>query len=304
MTKLVREYQVRDKEGNPIGYPQKFESETPEEMIDLLETAHKNAASKLYETKLAVKLGTMMEPDPDDPITTFDEKPLTADERVRINNLIRDPKTADEGYQSLLEAKLGAPLEKVRKTLQKTEEHNRIESMRYEIELFKYAHPEYVDSEANKDTMIKFINKKQWALTKKNLELAFEELGSEGLLTVQVKPPATTETPVAAVVPIPVAATPEATPVVPAPPAEPVIPVSPFPAAAPISATPAEPVRVPSSSSGLGRANGSVQSPPAPPKAKGITRAELTKLSSEEYGRRLRTDKEFERQVKALLGEA
>lgn len=304
MPKYVEEYQVLDKQGNPVGPKQVFEAETQNELVAKLRTAHQNASSKLYETRLAVKLGTLMEPDPDRPILTFEPRPLSADELVRIDNLRKDPRTAAEANKILLESEFGAPLEDIRRTLRASEENSRIQSMRYEIELFKAAHPEYVECEANKDKLIQFVVKKQWGLTKKNLELAFEELSSEGLLTVQAPAPVVSNepppppTPIVEVAPLP-PEVPVAVPMIPetaatVAPQEVTIP--------PVQAQPApEPRQL--SSSGLGRSNGSTNVPPEKPKVKGITRAEIAKMPSEEYGRRLRTDPEFVKQVEAMLAE-
>lgn len=306
MSKYTEEYLILDRQGNQLGPKQIFEAETPEEMISKLKGAHQNAAAKLYETKLAVKLGTMLEPDSDQPIQTFQEKSLSADELVKVNTLLKDPKTAPDAYKTLLEAQFGAPVDVIRKILQQTELNNRVETMREHVELFKYAHPEYVDSETNKEKMLKFLDKKKWPITKKNLELAYEELGGEGLLVTQTPIPAVAAQPA----PSPVTSVPE--PVAPAVPtlaAAPALPSQPeIPAvvtpAAPISAVPAE-VRselAPSlSSTGLGRSNGVLSTPPEPPKAKGITRAELAKMTSTDYERKLRLDPEFVKSVEALL---
>lgn len=301
MSKFTEEYQIHDKQGNPVGPTQIFHYDDFEDLARQLKVAHLNVGMAYHEQRLANKLGTLMEPDPDRPLLTFEPRPLSADELVRVNNLAKDPRTAAEANKILLEAELGAPLEDIRRTLRTSEENSRIQSMRYEIELFKAAHPEYVESESNRDTIIQFVTKKKWALTKKNLELAFEELSNDGLLTVQAAAPPVPEpvpvpepTPVVAVVPPPPEPLPAPTPTIPVVEAN-VPPV--------VATIPPEPETRPLSSSGLSRASGSVNVPPVAPKAKGITRAEIAKMTSEEYGKKLRTDPVFAKQVDALLAE-
>lgn len=303
---IREEYQVTDKQGNAIGPKQVAIGEGPDEVSALkdltakLKSMHQNSSAKLYEVKLANKLGTMMEPDPDQPILTYEEKPLTADELVRVQNLLKDPKTAPEAYRLLLEAQFGAPVEKIRQTLRDTEINNRVEFMRQEVERFKLAHPEYVECKSNQDAMNGYILKNNWALTVKSLEKAFEDLSAEGLLVVQVKeadPEIPAPAPASEAIP---ASSPAEAPAIP-----PVqdIPVPPTPPA-PISAEATETrpaVAPPSSSSGLSRANASVSGPPAPPKAKGITRAEIAQMDSKTYGERLRTDPLFAKAVDEML---
>ena len=49
--KIVREYQVRDEDGNPIGRPTHLEAWSAEEMIDKMQTAHENATRAFHRLK-------------------------------------------------------------------------------------------------------------------------------------------------------------------------------------------------------------------------------------------------------------
>lgn len=287
MARYREEYQITNPSGEPVGPPQIFEAETKDEMISKIKAAHQNAASKFYETKRAVKLGLLLEPDPDQPIQTFEERQLTADERVRIADEMKNPATADAALTRWLEAKVGAPIETFRENLRETEQNRRIRFVQEQVELFKTDHPEYVESEINRDTLVRYLNKKKWPITKTNLELAFADLVEDGLLITQVARQTTEGVPASV-------ATEE---VPPAPNAEPEITV-PATAATPISEAAVRP-RV--SSSGLGREHSSVGSTPATIQPKGITIQEVNAMTSQQYADRLRTDPTFKEQVEALF---
>lgn len=284
--KWVREYQPKDDSGNPIGPLQRFEADTQQELIDKLAAAHENASSKLYQTRRAVKLGAMLEPDPEEPINTFEPRQLTADERVKLTKDLSDPAKAAEAHRILLEAELGAPIETVREGLRDREIQKRVEAIRGAIAQFKRDTPEYVESETNSENMKKYMEKNNLRYTAKNLKIAFEDLSNDGLIVVQAPKAAVIE-PVAAVTPAvtPAPATPEVIP--------PVATTAPA-----IPATPTE-VRPKQSSSGLGRDNSSAAPGVEAPKTLGITIRDINKMSATEYNEKLR-DPEFRKAVEKL----
>lgn len=288
--KYREEYQPVDPNtGAPLGPLQVFEADTQEELIKKLVAAHNNASVSVYKAKMAAKVGTLlnMEPDPELPVKSFEETTISADERVKMANALKDPANTPHVIKQLL-ASFGIPVEEIRQILQERELQKASDFMYAQAQLFNEEHPEYVASEFNNDTMLKYLNKHKMSLTKKNLEIAYADLTSEGLLTIQAPEqpvqvaPAVTETPVVAAAPAP----------------EQAIPATATPAA-PISAEPAE-VRPKVSSSGLSRENSSA-TPGAPaPKAPGITAQDVARMSSTEYSKRLRTDPEFRKAVDQL----
>lgn len=289
--KWIREYQPKDESGYPVGPPQRFEADTQQELIDKLAAAHENASSALYRTRQQVKLGTMLEPDPDEPILTFEPRPLTADERVKLTKDLSDPAKAADAHRVLLEAELGAPIETVRASLREGEIAKRVTSIRQAIAQFKAETPEYVECELNSDNMKKYMEKKgkdgtPLRYTVKNLKIAFEDLKNSSLLTLQAPKAAVTEPapkadPPAAAAPVP----PEAIP--PAATTPPAIPV------------PVTEVRPKNSSSGLGRENSSAAPSSEAPKTVGISIRDINKMSASEYNEKLR-DPEFRKAVEAL----
>lgn len=271
--KFVREYQPKDEWGNPVGPIQHFEAETLDELADKLAAAHENASMDVYKSRKALKLGILLEPDPaDEPIPNFEEQQLTADERMDISSALNDPNLSQDAVKRLLKS-FGIPVEAIRQMLVDKEIEKRINRGREETQKFLEAHPEYVHSDENRDLLLKYMEKRKQALTKKNLEIAYEDLRHQGLLIVQA--PQQTKKEVVPPAPAPVVAA-----EVPPAPAE--IPPAPT-AAAPISAAPAALPRPAQSASGLGRDNASAVPMPTPPKAKGITAQEITRMSSSDY---------------------
>lgn len=286
--KFRKEYQPRDPAtGAAIGTPQVFEADTQEELIDKLAAAHENASVTVYKAKRAAKVGALMEmePDPEVPFRVYEETVLSADDRVAMANALKDPANTPHVIKKIL-ASYGIPVDDVRQMLREKEIEKQRDFMFEQAQLFSNDHPEYVDSEHNNQTMLKYINKHNMAWTKKNLEIAYADLTDEGLLTVRAPEqpvqvaPAVSE-PVVAAAPVPeqtITAT--ATP------------------AAPISAEPTD-VRPKVSSSGLSRENSSA-APGAPaPKAPGITAQDVARMSSTEYNLKLR-DPEFRKAVDQL----
>lgn len=303
MAKFVKEYRIPDGNGNTLGPPQKFEGDSWEEIADKVAAAHQNAAAEMYRTKQGAKLSILMDADPEQPMYEFKEKSLSADELVGIQGLLKDPRTAAEGHKRLLEAQLGAPISKIRQNLQIAEVLSRTNDMAWEIEKFKRAQPNYVECDANKDKLIAYLTHKDrnWAITAKNLEIAFEHLSEQGELVTRAPEPiqaSVATPPVAELPPQPAVATPE-------PPPQPEIPAV-ATVGAPISAPAADRTAAPavtavgSTSTGLTRDSGGTNHPPEPPKTKGITPAEISRMSSSQYLDRYEHDPEFKKQVDAI----
>lgn len=283
----VESYQPTDENGLPVGPPQKFEGKTQQDLIEKLKAAHMNASVKLYQTRKAVKLGTVLEPDPEEPIQTFEERQLTADERVKVSKMLNDPATAAEAHQILLEAQFGAPLKTIRARLRDLEIQTRISAIRDAVEQFKIETPAYVESVSNGENLKQYMEKKNLRYTVKNLKIAFEDLVNDGLLTVRAPEPPKAAEPQPAPVP-PAAAAPVQVETIPQPVTNaPAIPVEPTD------------VRPRQSSSGLGRDNSSATSGGALPKTAGISIRDVNKMSAAEYHEALRNP-EFRKQVDAL----
>jgi hypothetical protein len=302
---FIEEYQFSDPEtGVPIGPPQRFEAETEGELIKKLVAAHKSASVAYYKAKQTAKLGSLISPDEETPIPQFEEKPLSADELVRLSSLLKDPRTADEGMKLWFKSTFGQPVETFRQTMQEAAIRNRAGQVNDAITMFQWKHPEYVACDANEKLIEKWLNKSTppRPVTSRNLELAYEALTDDAAEDkLIIRAPQITDIPAT-----PVAATEPATvptEVATASPAPVEIPPAPTPAP-PISDKPAMRVVAPAprpvpalSSSGLGRANTTATPVVTPPKAKELTYQELSAMSSTEIAKRLATDPEFAKQV-------
>jgi len=272
--KFSTEYQIEDDNGNPIGPPQHFEADTQKDLLEMVKAAHKNAAKEMYKTKKAVKIGNLITPDPERPLNKYERKPLTADERVRIANAMKDPQTASDAAKTMIEAELGVPFDVMRDSLQYLEIRRRIEEAQEQTDLFLRAHPEYVNADSNKEMILKWLEKRNLAITHKNLELAYEDLTSTNppLLIVQrPTPPPQSAAPTTNEIVTPSASS--------APLVQPAIPAEPTQAPA-ITETPEVRARV--SSSGLSRSDGTA-TPTAVPKTKGITLQQVAQMNSVQY---------------------
>lgn len=286
--KYSKVYQIKNKNGEPVGPPQVFEADTKDELIDMLTTAHQNAASSFYETKKAVKLGLLMEPDSERPVQEFVERPLTADERIRLTNEMSNASTQDSAFTKLLESKFGAPLSVVRENLQEVEQNKYMRAVAEEIRKFKLDFPDYVESDSNRDTMRDYLLKKGWPVTRKNLGIAYTDLLEEGDILV-VRQPVREEI----VVDPADAASSENQPALPSE-TEITVPVT---EVAPISVSTS--VVRPAVSSMLGRGSSSVPAAPAI-QVKGITIQEVNAMTATEYAKRCAIDPEFVKQIEAL----
>ena len=286
--KYTEKYQITNPNGDPVGPPQIFEAETKDEMIELLKAAHQNAASKFYETKRAVKLGLLMEPDEDRPIQEFIERPLSADERIRVVEDSKNPTTYDAAMTRWLESKFGAPIGVIRENLQEVEQNKYIRFVNDQVEAFKLDFPDYVQSASNREALVKYLQKKEWPVTRKNLGIAYTDLLEEGDILVTRQAVRETET----VVEPAAAASAEVTPV---PSAVQAIPES----ATEVVPNSTSSVVRPVVSSTLGRGSSSVL-PSAPVTVKGITIQEVNAMTAAQYAQRLANDPEFVKQVEAL----
>lgn len=293
--KFTIEWQNKDENGNPIGTLQHFEADTQKELLEKVAASAQNAQIKMYDEMKKRKIGDLITPDPDTPVPTFERRNLSADDRVRLATAMKDPQTMVNATRELIEAEFGAPIDSLRQTLQGAEVRKRIDVANYQSELFADAHPEYYGCAGNKEMMLKWLEKHKdkngngLAITRKNLELAYEDLsganGGPDLLAHEPKPApisaATTTVATTEPAPAPTAAIPPAATTVPA------------------ITDPTTEVRPKQSSSGLGRGDSSAVPSAAAPKTPGITLREIAQMDSVTYQKRLQ-DPAFRKMVDEL----
>lgn len=168
--KFRKEYQLTDAEGKAIGPPQVFEAETPEEVMDMLATAHIHASRKIHAQKQLITPETVQ------PSAKFMQHELTADELWDIKNKLNDPATVGEAMRRLLEAELGAPVSVVRERLTRSQEIEAQQKAEAEARKFVASHPEYNPVPENQDVIQAAMTEKGLAWTKRNLEIIYDEV--------------------------------------------------------------------------------------------------------------------------------
>lgn len=272
--KWRKEYQLQDEQGNAIGPPQVFEADTPEELTDMLATAHQNAARKLREVRQRAAIGEQ-KPDPAREAHEFKPRVLSTDEQFRISQELQNPATMAKALDELISARLGGTPEQIAGALETTRRDERRRWYLGQIEQFCAAHPDYKRTKANQTQIIDFLAERGWELTTRNLTLAFGSLKLDGLVELQSRQePRASET-----------AREDAERVT--------------AGREQIGSTPTVTTRTRSASTGLSSRNSLVSPGDAPRGNRMPTRAEIDRMSSAEYNERLR-DPQFARYVDNL----
>jgi len=183
----------QDKDGNYVDVvdlgdgsgPQVFKGKTVPELLAKYRKAQEHATRKIREQALQLKLRET--PDPAQPTPNYAPHQPTADELWQLGEDLREPTRAVAALRRATEWQLGASLDEVRATLQGIQ----AEKMKREVfaagEAFMNAHPEYVRCAENEQAMFSFLESRGLAMTRKNFEIAFEEL-RPGLVLAAPKP--------------------------------------------------------------------------------------------------------------------
>ena len=226
--KIIREYQIRDDQGRPIGKPTHLEADTWEEMSAKQEEAHANAMR--YAERVKNRKPT--------PAPAPDPLPLTEEQLTQINKDLEsaNPATRAEATRKLVSDQLVKENQTMRQELASSRRTA-------EAQIFVNAHPDYWVMKANNDLLEGYIRDNNLAYTSSNLEIAFEAIIpqlAEKPKPVSAPAPAPPPPPIpvvaaatipAAAAPVPVLSTPAPAPVVPTPapaaaPAAPAVPPS------------------------------------------------------------------------------
>lgn len=174
--KIVREYQVRDEEGNPIGRPTHLEAWTLEEMAEKLQVAHENAARAFHRLK---KQKTTFKPEPK---TILTPEQIKAAAEAALQE--KDPAKAEEVVRATVDSYY---TERERK-LAEQEAHEAGRAISNE---FMRRHlNDYRPCEANQKLINEYLTEHRMDFTLDNLEACFADLMEQGVL-VKVERPLT-----------------------------------------------------------------------------------------------------------------
>lgn len=265
--KKTYRWQPTDAEGNALGGVQVIEYTTPEELADKMRDINTNLHREMRKWKREAE--SLRPPDtsklPANAERMMAPKPLTETERVQLSKDLLDPAKMEGAFKRLREA--DGETERDR--------HARVIREAQEADTWANTHPDFHASQENCKALVVWCRQRNLLITQANLDLAYVELKEAGLLL---------EAPNAAVQAPP--NPPEATP-----PAEPTgLP------ATEVTPPPRRPERP--SSGGLTRSQ--MSSGGGPPTRRGLTWADVDKMSGAEYEAKYRNDPNFRKQVDAL----
>jgi hypothetical protein len=282
---LRYEYQPTDAEGRSIGGKQVILYRTPDELAEKLRDQNISLVRKLRQVTKEARLGRGEDSIPDDaerfaqPVD-FQPKPLSAGERYAISQDLNDPEKFEAARDRLLESAIGASPEDLRKTLNQQQITTMQLLARQNAAIFMEKHPEFYSVTENLEVLTNWMIKNRLSPTVANFERANSTMTEAGLL---LSPPIVREV-------APVAQVPENT----VPNAEPVAPVTRISDSVQPQ-QPSQPARVPSGLNSRVASNTGVQ-----PNTGALTLADIDRMSSDEYKRRLLTDPKFSENVDKL----
>lgn len=292
-------YQPVDEDGRPIGAPQVIKYHTEEELRDKLVEQNTLLLRKLREQTRKGRLGIVEEdeiaaevPRYVGPIE-FNPRTLSNEEYAEIAQELTDPTTAVEAQKKLFEASLGASPDKVGETLRLLQEEVMANRAVAEANAFKAETPAYFECQKNAETLTAYLSRYNLAPIKANFKFAFQKLN-------EMDPPVLVARPVDIPAPVVVEEPTEEKPDLPV---------------APVDAGP-RPTEFPVAGIGTGLTRdlaGDTGNPPTPagedivyeiPRDGQLVRltglAAINAMPGDEYGRRLRTERNFQRKVDAL----
>lgn len=184
--KFSRTIPIKDKDGNSLN-PQVFYGATEQELADRMADSIMHSTLKIRELTLKEKMAAAQKaPEGAELTSTIPEpKPrdLTADERSRIAEQMKDPATVVEGYRELHRATTGRTPEEEIAAKERMERESAITATQAAAKAFIDAHPEFYSTKENGRIMGEYLASHAMATTSvRNYEIAFKELSADGLL--------------------------------------------------------------------------------------------------------------------------
>jgi hypothetical protein len=246
------------------------------------EVADKLADSQINATKEIIRL---RKPDSAKQPLSVRQQEITAGDRLRYTEDIRDPDKVVEVIEEVFTRRTGMSPNKVGAEFARMSKAEQDAYYQREAEAFTEVHPDYYPVPQNMNRLFEELSANGWDLTRNNLALAYETLSDrEDLIPwpddsqEQIQPE-----------PIPGLRTPK-----------PVYFDGPAPASGQTTASIAPSPRPRSVSTGLRRSDASADQPPPTPRKKQYTRADVENMSRAEYNEKLRNEPDFRRQVDAM----
>jgi len=181
-------YQPTDDSGRPIGGKQVIKYTTQDELIKELEKRNVLLIRKLRQETKNNRLGISEDEDLGadvqhlaDPVE-FLPRDLTQEELYEISRDLIDPTKAADAQSKLIEAKLGAPLESLGKTLQSIQQDNIGLRAKVEANAFVNSNPDYYKCDENMDAIVGWMIRYNLAPIATNFQKAYDTLKSQGVI--------------------------------------------------------------------------------------------------------------------------
>ena len=181
-------YQPTDNEGRPIGGRQVIKYTTQDELVTKLQEQNVLLIRKLRDQTRKVRLGIDEREDLGDNLehfsgpVEFKPRELSDEETYDIARRLQDPTTASAAAEELIEAKLGAPLNTIGSTLQRTQQDVIRMAARAEANAFTADNPGYYKCNENFEAITSWMVRYDLAPVKDNFQKAYDTLKAQGLL--------------------------------------------------------------------------------------------------------------------------
>lgn len=182
------EYQPTDEQGRPLGGKQVVKYTTPEELADKLAEQSTLLLRRLRSETRKNRLGISDEEViPEDaqryrePVS-FKPKQLTPDERVQLSRDLLDPEKFEEASDALFEAKVGAKPQVISQTLADLQGESIRARAKAESDAFVAGNPEYVKCQENFEAITNWMIRYGLAPVRSNFQKAFDTLRAAGVL--------------------------------------------------------------------------------------------------------------------------
>lgn len=200
------EYQPTDELGRPLGGKQVIKYRTQEELVQKLTQQNILVQRELREQKKKLQLGIDEAVEIPESAPRFDDdveftpRVLSADERVALSRDLLDPEKFEQATNTLFEATVGQTPAKIAIALTGLQRDNRKLLIEQEAKAFEQSVPDYFRCKENAVMIAQWLGKHNLAPIRDNFRLAFETLKKQGVLVYGPEPaaavPATPAAPV------------------------------------------------------------------------------------------------------------
>lgn len=181
-------YQPTDEDNRPIGGIQVIKYTTQDELAEKLREQNVLLIRKLRQETKKGRLGILEdEVLPDDikkfdGFTEFNPRDFTDDERVELSRKLLDPTTAFDAVNTIMEARIGAPVDVIGKKVNTLEQENLTLRAKIEANAFLNDNPDYYRCQENFEAICAWMNRYNLAPVKANYQKAYDTLKAHGVL--------------------------------------------------------------------------------------------------------------------------